>query len=155
MKANTKSVFVGAFACVSMLILGTAADAQSFKHVHALANKLEKQLNVLHREADAHFRPFPKHVHLHNDIEKMQKLAHHIHDLVDEKGSLRHALADVKMLDSHFHHVRGLVKDMNQSGKLGPKATRHINQTLREISNTLHHLREDLEDLDHEFHHHH
>lgn len=152
MRATFKTLLLATLTTTGILAGSTVARAQSFKHIHRLVTKLERQLNVLHGEVDAHFRPFPQYIHLHKDVERMERLAEHIHDLVDAKGNLHHVLSDVKALDSLYHHVRALTKDINRSGRVSPGAMRHINQSLRAVGDTIHHLRDDLEELDHRFH---
>jgi hypothetical protein len=153
MKAKPKSLMLAALVAAGLFGMSTTAQAQSYKHIHSLVSKLEKQLNVLHKEVDAHFKPFPQYTHLHHDVVKMEKLAKHIHQLVDQKANIHHVLADVKALDKTYHHVRGLFKQMAHYGQLDPQTVFHVTKALNAVGSTIHHLRDDLEEIEHGHHH--
>jgi hypothetical protein len=99
MLANLRSFVVAGLVGAGLLGLAGAAHGQSYQHIHKLSIKLEKQLKELHAEVDAHFKPTPQHAHLHKHVTRMQKLAGHIHHVIDEKGGVAHVRADVKELD--------------------------------------------------------
>jgi len=72
----------------------------------------------------------------------MQQLAKHIHDVARRHGSIQHLRADVEKLDRLFHHIEDLVGSITQ--QVDRRAAVHFGLVMRNISGTLHHLRDDL-----------
>src|SRR5690606_18505186 len=85
---------------------------------------------------------------------EMRRLASHVHD-VAHLGSFSHLERDVADLDRVFHHIEGLVAeiehdaDHNHFGHGGHfhGNTRHVRRLLNNMGETLHHLQDDLRDL--------
>jgi hypothetical protein len=130
---------------VSLFGLASTAQAQSFRNVDKLARQLERQTRDMHKEVHEHFQASPQYQHLEADVTKMQKLAQHMHDLVDRNGNARHLRQDMNELDQVYHHIQGLVREMAQSRQLNFQAFRHFREDLQRIETTLHHLRADVE----------
>lgn len=119
----------------------------SFQHIDRLARQLERQARDLHDEVDAHFRPTPQYRHLHNDVEELEQLADHIHDVIHRGASVNHLRADARKLDRLFHHVEDLVQDMGRSRTIDRRAYFHLRQSLSRLEDTVHHLLDDLNRL--------
>jgi hypothetical protein len=129
-----------------MTTTGTA-EAHSYHHIDMLALKLQRQTRELHREVDIHFRHTRLYRHLHSDVEEMEHLAEHIHDVAHAHGSVAHLRADVEKLDRLYHHVEELVHDLAHDRRIDFRTIRHIEREMAAIGDTLHHLRDDLRHL--------
>lgn len=134
-----------AFAAL-MATTGTA-QADTYHHIDMLALQLQRQTRALHREVDLHFRHTRQYRHLHEDVEQMEHLAEHIHDVAHRHGSVAHLRADVEKLDRLYHHVEELVHDLSHDRRIDYRTIRHIRQEMAKIGDTLHHLRDDLRRL--------
>jgi hypothetical protein len=119
----------------------------SFQHIDRLARQLERQARDLHEEVDNHFRPSPQYRHLHDDVEELEELADHIHDVLHRGASVTHLRADARKLDRLFHHVEDLVRDMGRSRTIDRRAYAHLRESLSRLEDTVHHLLDDLNRL--------
>lgn len=131
------------------LTIGSEAKAQSWQHVDRLAVQLQRQTRQMHNEVHAHFRNTPYFRHLDQDVDQMEQLARHIHDLAHHGHNIHHLRRDVEKLDRLFHHIEGVVRTMTVTGQLNFQTIRHFRGQLNAVENTLHHLRSDLRQLDH------
>jgi hypothetical protein len=84
----------------------------------------------------------------------MERLARHIHEVIHRGAGVRHLRRDVEELDRVFHHVEDLVNDLGRSRRIDPWTYRVIRSSLGRIERTLHHLRDDLREIDHDHHGH-
>jgi hypothetical protein len=135
----------GFVALTGLLAAAPAAQAQGPAHIHRLTVALERQVRELHREVDAHARPTPQYRHLHREVAEMERLAHHIHEVVDRRLGRAHLREDVRRLDRLVHHVEDILQDLRRSGQTGFQAARHLRVALREVAQTVHHLQHDLD----------
>lgn len=105
--------FVG-MACVALTALATTANAQtaSFAHIDRLATQLEGQIKHLMHEVHVHYRHTPQFAHLDHDAHEMVEAAKHIHDVVHRGANLSHLQRDVEQLDRLYHHMEDLVRHM-------------------------------------------
>jgi hypothetical protein len=67
--------------------------------------------------------------------------------VADGHGSAAHLRADVEKLDRLYHHVEDLVHDLSHDRRIDYRTIRHIERELAGIGDTLHHLRDDLRRL--------
>jgi hypothetical protein len=153
---SLKTGLVAAFLGTALFGMTGSAQAQSYQHIHRLALQLERQTAEMHREVHLHFRRTPDYVHLDRDVAEMERLARHIHDVVDQRGSVRHLRADVERLDHLFHHIEDVIGRLARTRQIGPQALSHFRGVMGEVGGTLHHLRDDLSrmrDVDHDHGH--
>ena len=125
------------------LIAGTA-QAQSRDHLDRTARQLQAQLRDLHDEAHTHFRSTPQFREMDRHIGEMQQKAAHIQEVIRRRGGVDHLRADVRDLDRLLHHVEDLVDALGRSGQIDRQAFAHLRQSLRRVSQSVHHLSEDL-----------
>jgi hypothetical protein len=115
-----------------------------YHNIDRLALQLQRQVRGLHSEADHHFRRTPQYRHLHEDIEKVEHLARHIHEFAHRQAGLAHIRSDVRELDSLFHHIFEVVDQMRHCHDLDWRAYRHFRTELQGVSYTLHRLQREL-----------
>ncbi|TWU07095.1 hypothetical protein CA54_55000 [Symmachiella macrocystis] len=152
-----KTTLTFAFAIATLGLMTGTASAASDLHIDDLAAQLQRETAEFGDEIEHHFRFTPSYRHLANDARKMQRLARHIHTVAHHTSARRHIILDLAQLDKIYHHVEGLVDEMDRIAKyrarhgyrgdaysLGRAETRHLRRTLRRINSTLHHLQEDL-----------
>lgn len=134
---------------LAVALLGTfagtaAAQAPSRQHIDRLAVQLQRQLSDLHKEVDAHFRATAQYRELDRDVAEMERLAAHIHEVVDRGGGLGHIRADVGKLHRLVHHVEGQVEGIARSGQIGRRTLAHLRVAVERVASTVHHLEEEL-----------
>lgn len=134
-------------AVAALVTIPGSARADTYDHMDMLALKLQKQTQALHREVDLHFKNTRSYRHLHEDIEQMEHLAAHIHELAHRHGSVAHLKADVDKLDRTFHHLEDVVRGLSRDRRIDFQTIRHIRQEMAGINDTLHHLQDDLRRL--------
>ena len=132
-------------AVAGLLNSGGTARADVHDHVDGLAVRLQREVQAVHREVDAHFRGSPQYRHLHRDVSELGRLASHLHDVAHRRGNVYHLRADVRRLDQLVHHAEELVDDMARGGRLGGTTLDHLRRSLHQVSDTVHHMVEHLE----------
>ena len=147
-----------------------AAQADTYSHIDGLAVQLQRQATLLDREFTAHYRHTSQYRHLHSDSIQMVRLAGHVHEVAHNHGSLAHLRSDLRQLDRLFHHIEDLVDEIEHTaGGFGHHDyghyghghhgfggyggghidgnSRHVARILRQMEDTLHHLQDDVEQL--------
>jgi len=153
-----KTTLTFAFAIATLGLFTGTASAASDLHIDDLAAQLQRETAEFGEEIEHHFRSTPSYHHLANDARKMKRLARHIHTVAHHTSARRHIILDLAQLDKIYHHVEGLVDEMDHIARyrgrhgyhgdtytLGRSETRHLRRALRRISATMHHLQEDLQ----------
>jgi hypothetical protein len=89
----------------------------------------------------------------------MYTTANHVHEMIHEGANINHLCADVESLDRLFHHVEELVREIRPANDFGfhghhghfhvssgPSRDdlRRLRGMLNEMEETLHHLQNDL-----------
>lgn len=141
---NTTLKLLSATAVLA-IALGGNVQAQSLSHIDRMAQQLQSELRVVHQEVHEHFRPFPPYADLDRDITAMEQRAAHLRELIHRGGSLRHLRADVQDLDRLLHHIEELVDSLARFREIDRRAYAHLRQSLDRVSRTLHHLSDDLD----------
>lgn len=152
----TQKAVAAIIAVVGITAAGQPAKAASFKHIDRLAVQLASQSKQLSVEFRAHYSHMPHYRHLMSDTAGVRRLANHIHE-VAHRGSLSHMSADLRKLDRSFHHLEGLVNEIERDAYAGPYGhgghkhgeTSHVRRIMRRMENTLHHLRTDVNEMLH------
>lgn len=126
------------------LIAGTAT-AQDGDQLDRLAVQLQRQSRDLHREIDTHARNAPQYRELHRDVGELERLAAHLHELIERRGNPAHIRADVRKIDRLYHHVERDVGAALRSGAVSRRGAADIRRQLSLVSRTVH----DMEGDDH------
>lgn len=143
---------VAAVLAVGGLAIGTqSASAASYSHIDRLALELRGDAGRLYSEFRQHYRHAAHYRHLISDASQMYRLADHIHDLA-HRGTLGHMDSDLEKLDRLFHHLEGLVDEIEHDARhdhFGHGGhthgnTRHVRRLLDQMEDTLHHLHDDI-----------
>lgn len=95
-------------AMTALFASATIASADARRDLDQIACRLAKDTDLLVQEAAIHYRHTPQYPHLISDAVQMKRLANHIHSIVNY-GSITHLKHDVNELDRLFHHVEGLI----------------------------------------------
>ncbi len=147
----SRTALTTAIAVLGLTAGSRTVQAQSPQHLDHLALELREQSRELYYEFQAHYSHVPHFRHLMSDSAEMYQLANHVHEVAHHGGGLYHLSDDVNKLDRLFHHVEGLVADMQRHTWQGVGHThgdtRHVVGELRQMENTLHHLQSDLRAL--------
>ena len=80
----------------------------------------------------------------HEDVVAMQRAAAHIHDVIHRGGSRAHLRRDVRELDRLQHHVEDLVDRMIARRELSPAGASHIRQSLARAGRTIHRMMDEV-----------
>ncbi len=148
------------FAIVTLTAAAGSANAASPLHIDDLAARLQRQTARLTYEVEHQFRYTRDYKHLLHDAEDMEDLARHIHDVAHDFGSRRHIAADLRKMDRLFHHIEELIDGMEYRARLRARDCRYrrscrfrgvrlaqirqLQRIMSRISNTLHHLQDDV-----------
>ena len=113
-----------------------------------LAHQIERQGADLKREFQAHYRYSGAYRHLISDINQFLVKAEHIDQLAhDPRTSYRHIKADVADLDKLAHHIHEVVDNVERgrfSGRCNANLA-HVHQKLTALNNTIHQLQRAIE----------
>ena len=138
MVSHTKVAFVLTLGFAGLF--GGAAQAQSFHQIDRLAVQLQRQARELHREAHTHFRPTPQYQHLERDLSEIDRLAAHIHQLVDRRAGLDHVRAEVTKLDRLYHHAEEVIAGLASYRQIDRRTLDHFRRDLAHVGRTIHQL---------------
>lgn len=140
-----------ALALLGLFAGSGSAQAQSSGHIDRPAFRLQRQAQEMHREVQAHFRHTPAFRHLDRDVAALERLAGHVHEVAHRRGSGWHLRSDVDRLDRLYHHIEEQVDSLARYRGADYRTVAHLRRALAEMGRTLHHLRDDL---DHSFRRH-
>jgi hypothetical protein len=122
----------------------SAHPTTTHERVDRLAFRLERRTRDVQGEVNDHFRDTPRYRHLADDVADMVRLAHHVHRVAHDGGTLHHLRADVQRLDRLFHHVEDEVDRLAATHEAGRRAIRHIREALAEMHGAIRDLRHEL-----------
>lgn len=90
--------------------------AFSYHYVDELANAVMQRAGALAEVARRNSSYGFAYKHLYNDTYEMYGLAAHIHELAHHHGSILHIRKDVEKLDKLFHHIEDLIAGLRPYG---------------------------------------
>lgn len=119
---------------------------RSAHRIDAVAHELEDEFRI-------HYRHLRAYRHLMSDVSKVIDEAHHIVGLArDPHSSLRHIEADLVDLDRLAHHLHEVV-DAAEAGRYGGHVhgdTRHVHCMLGELNRLIHSMTRTVERMAYE-----
>lgn len=136
-------------AITALTASATIAAADTRHHLDEIACRLARDTDTLVQEAAIHYRHTPQYPHLISDAVQMKRLANHIHAIVLH-GSIDYLKRDVDDLDRLFHHVEGLIHQIEVNSRHSFHGghihgnTFHVCRGLKLIEADIHHLQNDL-----------
>ncbi|MGH7129493.1 MAG: hypothetical protein ACREIV_13065 [Planctomycetaceae bacterium] len=153
-RAATVLVAGGEFGGFSV---GSSYD--TYHHIDELAFDVQKYTSSLYWEFRHHYSHTPDYQHLISDASQMYYLAKHIHEIAHHHGSVYHLEHDLEKLDRLFHHLENLVDEIEHEAFHGHGHvhghTGHVRSMLRRTESLIHHLQRDVRELAAELDHHH
>jgi len=148
-----RNTMLAALASLALAAPAVANDTyRPYRHLENVAEDLRSDARGLVREFALHFRHTPEYAHLRSDGLEMYRLADHIEEVADDRGSVIHLQRDLAELDRLFHHTEGLLRQITIRAQQGAGGhihgdLRHVARDMQEMAQNLHHLREDVEQL--------
>ncbi len=147
--AIARTTLAALIAAFGLTITANNANAAPGDHIDRLALKLQGQARGLMTEIRLHFRHTSQYGHLISDSARIYGKAAHIHRVAHISGSPTHLRRDLAELDRLFHHLEGLVANVQVHASHGHGGhlhgrTGHVNRLIAEMENTLHHMRRDM-----------
>ena len=138
------------FSTAFVLLAGNVASADTYDHFDQIAHRIERQATELVREV-RHFRHTRQYGHLAQDAVALMRSARHAHNTAHVGCDLGHLEVDVREMDRLVHHIEDLLDDIEHSiihghGHAHGNA-RHVRQVLHAIEDNVHHLWDDLRAL--------
>jgi hypothetical protein len=147
--AIARTTLAALIAAFGLTLTANNADAAPGAHIDRLALQLQGQARGLMTELRLHFRHTSQYGHMISDSAQIYGKAAHIHRVAHISGGPMHVRRDLAELDRLFHHLEGLVGNVQAHashghgghlhGRLG-----HVNRLMAEMENTLHHMRRDM-----------
>lgn len=126
-----------------------AANAGHEDSIIEITHRLEDLVSELREEFGIHYRHTSAYRHLLADAARMEAEVDHIHRLAhDPYGSLRHLREDVEDLDDLAHHLHELV-DATERDRYGHVHgdTRHVHELLTALNRVIHALEDEIDDI--------
>ena len=110
------------------------------------AHKIEDTIKELRFEFRKHFVHLDSYRHLMSDLNELSGKAQHIDRLAhDPRGQVNHLLADVRDLDRLAYHLHEVVDACENSGRGHVHGrTGHVHELLTVLNNTIHRLEETM-----------
>ena len=144
-----KTAAVLTLACSALT--GTAF-ADTYHHIDQLAVTVERQARQLEREMSA-YRFSPEYGHLLADSRRLSRLAEHMHEVAHNHGCIAHLEADLRQLDSAFHHLERTLEHAEDDCFRGhcrlSGSTLHVRRLMHSMELNIHHLQDDVRSLNH------
>jgi hypothetical protein len=113
-----------------------------YDRIHSLARQLERDARSLLSETDTHFRGSPSYRQFDAQVHEIERLADHIHDLVDHRAGFIHLRNDVERLDRLYHSTESLFNGMASWRRLDRETFFHLRRTLNRVERDIHGLRD-------------
>jgi hypothetical protein len=113
-----------------------------YERIHSLARQLERDARFMLSETHAHFRGAPSYRQFDAQVHEIERLADHIHELVDRRASFFHVRNDVDRLDRLYHSTERLFDAMVSWRRLDPQTAVHVRRALNRVERDVHALRE-------------
>ena len=135
----SKSTLLATVVALSSLASQTASAGHGDELIH-LSHDLEEVASGLQTEFQAHYSHTTAYRHLLADAAGIQSRAEHIHRLAhDPRVSLHHLEADLQQLDELSHHLHDLV-DRTDAGYYGHVHghTGHVHELMASVTSVIH-----------------
>ncbi len=147
---NTVQIGFASFSFVVLAAMTSEANADTYKHIDRIANRIQNQANQIVKETN-HYVHTPQYHHLRNDALAVAALAEHIHELAHHHGSVAHLASDLAELDARFHHLESVIEQIEVSAAYGHGhlhgSTKRVHRLLDRIEDDIHHLQTDIASL--------
>lgn len=128
----------------------TAKAQTAWEQVDALALHLADSVEILHDVSHAHFQHTPVFQAFDLNVEQMEELSAHIHDVAHDGGGLRHLATDLRALDTLHHETESLLAHMGRWGQVNVIAYQQLQTSLNDVHGTLRQLRRLVRALEHQ-----
>lgn len=149
MNLTPSKTLIAAAAVAGAGLLATTAQAED-REIVSLAHQLDRAATQMRQEADLHFRHTGGYRHLVADTNSLIRAVEHIDELAHAgyRVSYTHFEADLDKLDELVHHLHDVVDRIDEGDTGGHKhgSTAHVHRLMRSIENLTHELQEVVND---------
>ena len=145
---------LSALAMAALTLTTSAANADTFDHIDALAVKMQADSRELLKEVSLHYSHKAEYRHLRSDAIQFYRVASHIHAVAHQSGNVHHLRSDLTKADRLFHHLEEVLErtDLSFHGH-NHGNTNHVFRLMHNLETNLHHLKRDIDQLDDAAHH--
>lgn len=138
--------------CGSLAMLGmaSAARADHYREIDALAHQIEDQAVRVQREA-VHFRGLRQYGHFVRDAASIRRLAAHVRHEIDHGRRIHHIRHDAEALHREVTHMERLVDAMWHQACPGSRLEyelEHVQRVIGRLERAVRHIERHLDELD-------
>ena len=149
---KTKVTLIPAIAAsmIASSFTATSAEAPSNSDLVRFAHRIEDIANDLKSEFRTHFRHSGAYNHLMTDLSQIKREIIHIDELAHTRHpSLNHLAADVEDLDKLAHHLHDVVDAVERGRYRGhvDGDICHVHSLLKNLNRNIHSMEKVIEDL--------
>ncbi|NNE90206.1 MAG: hypothetical protein HKN23_01025 [Verrucomicrobiales bacterium] len=139
---KTKTMLLPVATAMAVIMTAGTAEARHENPLVELAHEIEDIAVELRTEFRIHYRHTRAYRHMMDDISQVLAEAAHIDRLAhDNHSSLRHIKADLEDLDALAHHLHELVDATERrEGHRVDGDTRHVHEELAALNRTIHQM---------------